>query len=73
MADTSTATGNAVGAVTGTVNNVVTKASGWIDNLFSIFGVYTASYSKYIVYIVLFLVLSKMFKFKFNVNTGGKK
>lgn len=68
---TQTSTGNAAGAVTGAVSGVVNKASGWVDNLFSIFGVYTASYSKYIVYGLLILAISKVIKIKFNVNTGG--
>jgi hypothetical protein len=76
MADTTTTgttAGNAVSGVVGTATGLVAKGASWIDQLFSIFGVYTANYSKYIVYGLLILAISKVFKFKFNINTGGRK
>lgn len=55
-----------------TVNNLTNKVTGWIDQLFSFFGVYTTKYSKYIMYGVLILLASKMMKFKFDIKTGRK-
>lgn len=49
------------------------KLTGWVDKGFEFFGLYTAKYSKYIIYAVLLVAASKVFKFKFNLNTGGKK
>lgn len=68
-----TAVGNAVGGVANAATGVVTKASGWIDQIFGFFGLYTTQYSKYIVYGLLILAVSKVMKFKFNINTGGKR
>jgi hypothetical protein len=52
-----------------TVNDLIGKASGWIDKCFEFFGLYTTKYSKYLVYALLVFVASKMFKFKFNIDT----
>lgn len=56
-------------AVTGLLN----KFTGWIDKGFEFFGLYTTKYSKYIVYAVLLLAASKIFKIKLNLGGGGKK
>jgi hypothetical protein len=59
---------------TGTgINGLLDKATGWVDTGISFFSLYTTKYSKLIVYGALILCLAKIFKFKFNVNTGGKK
>lgn len=67
--------GDSVSGVAGTANGLINKATGWVDKLFEFFGLYTSKYSKYIVYAVLLFIASKIFKFKFNINTGpgGKK
>lgn len=69
------AVGDAVGGVASTATGLIDKATGWVDTIFSFFGLYTSKYSKYIVYGLIILALGKMFKFKFNINTGmkGKK
>lgn len=66
-------TGQQQQGIVGTATGLVNKASGWVDQLFGFFGLYTTQYSKYIVYALLLLVGSKMFKFKFNIDTRGKK
>jgi hypothetical protein len=67
------AVGDAVSGVAGTASGLINKATGWVDQGFSFFGLYTSKYSKYIVYAVLLFIASKIFKFKFNINTGGGK
>lgn len=52
------------------VNNIVNKLTGWVDKLFEFFGLYTTKYSKYIVYAILLIAASKIFKIKLNLNTG---
>jgi hypothetical protein len=54
------------------IDSLVGKFTGWIDQLFSFFGLYTSKYSKYIVYALLIFLLSKIFKFKFNIDTSRK-
>lgn len=56
--------------LTSGVSTVFTKLTGWVDQIFSIFGTYSAKYSKWIVIGVLVLIASKMFKFKVNVGGG---
>lgn len=58
-------------SVASTATGLIDKATGWVDTGFEFFGLYTSKYSKYIVYAVIIFVASKMFKFKFNINTGG--
>lgn len=70
---TPTSVGNAASGVLNTASGLVGKASSWVDQLFSIFGVYTASYSKYIVYGLLILAVGHVAKFKFNINAGGSR
>lgn len=53
-----------------TVTGLVGKITGWVDTLFSYFGTYSKDYSKWVVYIIAGLVLSKMLKIK--LNLGGK-
>lgn len=65
--------GDSVSGVAGTANGLINKATGWVDKLFEFFGLYTSKYSKYIVYAVILFIASKIFKFKFNINTGGGK
>lgn len=65
------AVGDAVGGVTQTATGLINKATGWVDTIFEFFGLYTSKYSKYIVYALIIWVCSKIFKFKFNINTGG--
>lgn len=55
------------------VTGLIDKATGWVDTGISFFGLYTTKYSKLIVYGALLLIAAKIFKFKFNINTGGKK
>jgi hypothetical protein len=68
MADTTTtSTGPAA-----TIDGLVGKATGWVDKLFEFFGVYTAKYSKYLVYGLIIFLLGKMLKIKFNIDTSRK-
>jgi hypothetical protein len=55
------------------VNSLMGKLTGWVDKLFEFFGLYTTKYSKYIVYAVLIVALSKIFKIKLNLGGGGGK
>jgi hypothetical protein len=50
------------------INGLVGKATGWIDTLFSFFGLYTSKYSKYLVYALLLFLASKIFKIKLNLG-----
>lgn len=61
-----------MGTLSAAFTTLIGKASGWIDQIFSIFGLYTSKYSKLIVYAVLLLIASKIFKFKFNLG-GNRK
>lgn len=54
-------------------NGLIAKMTEWVDKGLEFFGLYTAKYSKYIVYAVLLIAASKIFKIKLNLNTGGKK
>lgn len=56
-----------------TVNGLVDKMSGWIDKGFEFFGLYTSKYSKYLVYALLLVAASKIFKINLKLDTGGKK
>jgi hypothetical protein len=65
--------GDTASTVTQTASGLIDKATGWVDTGFSFFGLYTSKYSKYIVYALIIWLCSKIFKFKFNINTGGGK
>lgn len=49
---------------------LVDKFISWVDRLFDFFGVYTANYSKYLVYALLLFVGAKIFKVKLDFKTG---
>lgn len=59
--------------------DLLNKLMNWmmakIDQLIGFFGFYTQNYSRLLVYGLLILLVSKMFKSKVNVNAnvGGKK
>jgi hypothetical protein len=72
MADPNATT--TTGGIAGTVDGLVGKTPGWIDQIFAFFGLYTSKYSKYIVYIIGILALAKIFKVRLNLDTGkGRK
>ena len=54
------------------VTGIIDKMTGWVDNLFKFFSVYTAGYSKLLVYALLIFVGAKMLKVKLDVNVGKK-
>lgn len=55
------------------INNLVNKMIEWVDNSFSIFSTYSGQYSRYLVYALLLLVASKIFKVRVNLDTKRGK
>lgn len=53
------------------INNLVSKMTGWVDNSFAFFGLYTSKYSKYILLLVALFLATKIFKIK--LDLGGKR
>lgn len=56
-----------------TLNGLMDKMTGWVDKVFEFFGLYTSKYSKYIIYAVMLVAASKIFKIKLNLGGGGKR
>jgi hypothetical protein len=55
------------------VDVLIGKIIEWIDKLFGFAEHYTGGYGKYLIYALLLVAGSKIFKIKLNLATGGKK
>lgn len=50
------------------VNSFLDKMTQWIDTAFGWFGFYSNGYSKYIMWAILLMAASKVFKFNFKMG-----
>jgi hypothetical protein len=54
-------------------DKLIDKGVEWVDRLFGYADHYTGGFGKYLVYALLLVAGSKIFKIKLNFNSGGKK
>lgn len=68
MAENQNPVTDTIGTVTGLIEKIVNTGVKVVDKGLEFFGLYTTQYSKYIVYGVLILAASKIFKIKLNIG-----